>query len=258
MATMILLSLFFFVTAFLYACVGFGGGSTYNALLILAGTDYKIIPVVSLLCNIIVVSGGVWHFSREGHIRIQRILPWIAFSIPASFAGGLIPVSEVFFIGLLGFILLCSGIGLLWPERDQNISIRSSDRTSNNKLLEPLLGTFLGILAGITGIGGGIFLAPILHFLRWGSANQIAGACALFILVNSLAGITGQIIKMDSASTLALLPPYWLLLMAVLTGGQMGSGLGATRIKPAVIKKMTALLILYVAARLIIKSLGML
>ncbi len=252
---MIFLTLAFLVTSFLYACVGFGGGSTYNALLVLADTNYKTIPFLSLLCNIIVVSGGVWHFSREGHLQTHRVLPWIVFSIPASFLGGLIPVPEMFFTGLLGFALLFSGIRLLLPEKNQ-ILLRSN--MAYHRWLAPSLGTLLGALAGITGIGGGIFLAPILHLLRWGNAKQVAGTCALFILVNSVAGIAGQTIKAESSALPSLLLPYWALLPAVFIGGQIGSWLGASKINTIMVKKMTAILILYVAAKLIIKFVGML
>ena len=116
----------------------------------------------------------------------------------------------------------------------------------------------MGVLAGITGIGGGIFLAPILHFMRWGNAKQIAGACAFFILVNSLAGLIGQSIKIDNTDVFSALLPYWILLPAVIIGGQIGSWLGAVQINILMVKKMTGLLILYVSARLIMKFTGLL
>lgn len=253
---MLFLPLAFFFTALLYACIGFGGGSTYNALLVLGDTDYRIIPLISLFCNIVVVSGGVWHFSREKHVRLSRIVPWITFSVPTSFAGGLIPVPESVFTGILGFMLLFSGIRLLWPEKEE--LLLSGMAFQNHRYVPAILGSALGLLAGITGIGGGIFLAPVLHFLRWGNAKQIAGACALFILVNSLAGIVGQSLKIQNDALFFALSPYWALLPAVLIGGQIGSWLGAAQINTAMVKKMTGLLVLYVAARLIMKFVGML
>jgi len=243
------LAFLFFMTALLYACIGFGGGSTYNALLVLGDTDYQLIPIISLICNIVVVSGGVWHFSREGHIRIPRIAPWIVFSVPASFAGGLIPVPEVIFTGVLGFALLLSGVRLLWPEREDPSF--SNPKAPQHRFMPAILGASLGLLAGITGIGGGIFLAPVLHFIRWGNAKQIAGACAFFILVNSLAGLTGQTLKIENTAVFSTLSPYWILLPAVLVGGQIGSWLGSSRINVGAVKKMTAILILYVSARLL-------
>ncbi len=253
---MLFLVLAFSATAFLYACIGFGGGSTYNALLVLGNTDYQLIPLISLICNIVVVSGGVWHFSKAGHIHLPRISPWIVFSIPTSFAGGLIPVQEVIFTGVLGFALLLSGIRLLWPEKE-DLSF-SSLAARDYKYLPAIIGSILGLLAGITGIGGGIFLAPILHFIRWGNAKQIAGACAFFILVNSLAGLIGQSIKIDNTDVFLALLPYWIMLPAVIVGGQIGSWLGAVQINISMVKKMTALLILYVSVRLIVKCVGLL
>ncbi len=217
------LSLSFLITAFLYSCIGFGGGSTYNALLVLSGMDYRAVPFISLICNIIVVSGGVWHFLREGYIKFHRILPWILFSIPASFAGGWLPISEVVFTGVLGFALLLSGVRMLCEDR--GILLRNDDGEWANRAYVPaLLGSALGFLAGITGIGGGIFLAPVLHFIRWGKAKEIAGSCASFIFVNSLAGIMGQMLKVESGNIEALISPYWLLFPSVFIGGQIGSG----------------------------------
>lgn len=250
------LAFLFFMTALLYACIGFGGGSTYNALLVLGDTDYQLIPIISLICNIVVVSGGVWHFSKEGHIRLPRIAPWIVFSVPASFAGGLIPVPEVIFTGVLGFALLLSGVRLLWPEREDPSF--PNPKAPQHRFMPAIFGTLLGLLAGITGIGGGIFLAPVLHFIRWGDAKQIAGACAFFILVNSLAGLTGQALKIENTDVFSALSPYWILLPAVLVGGQIGSWLGAVQINMSMVKKMTALLILYVSIRLIMKFINML
>lgn len=252
---MFFLVLAFFSTALLYASVGFGGGSTYNAILVLTGTDYRVVPLISLLCNIVVVTGGVWHFSRKKHLRISRIFPWILFSIPASFIGGLIPISEIYFIGILGLALLLSGIRLLWPEKTKLTMPGNS--YANQKFIPLVLGSSLGLLAGLTGIGGGIFLAPILYFINWGNAKQIAAACTLFILVNSLAGIAGQILKLNDSGVLLLALPYWALFPAVLVGGQIGSWLGASKIKAVAVKKMTALLILYVSVKLLFRFFNM-
>jgi uncharacterized membrane protein YfcA len=248
---MTLTTLIFFCTAFLYASVGFGGGSTYNAVLVLTGADYRLIPLVALSCNIIVVTGGLWHFYRHGHLQFRRLLPLIFFSVPASFIGGLIPIPKVYFIGLLGCALLFAGIRLLWPE-----AVRQNARPhvlAEKRFAASIIGSILGLLAGVTGIGGGIFLAPVLHLINWGSARQIAGGCAFFILVNSLSGITGQLFKLGNLELLAQAAPYWVLLPAVLIGGQGGSWLGAGYIKPHIVKKMTGLLILYVAARLLVR-----
>lgn len=120
----IFLTCLFAITAVLYASVGFGGGSTYNALLALSGTDFRILPAIALACNIIVVSGGVWRFSQTGDLNAQRLAPYLIGSVPAAWLGGQLPVSETVFIGLLGGALLLSGSAITDPaqgRRDTNI-----------------------------------------------------------------------------------------------------------------------------------------
>jgi len=251
------LVLSFLITAFLYSCIGFGGGSTYNALLILNGIDYQAVPFISLICNIIVVSSGVWHFFKNGHIKFLQILPWTLFSVPASFIGGWVDVSEVVFTGVLGVMLLLSGTRMLCE--DKGILLRKGGyRWSNKAYIPALSGSALGFLPGITGVGGGIFLVPVLHFVNWGKSKEIAGSCALFIFVNSLAGIMGQILKTGNEKTEILIFSHWLLFPSVLIGGQIGSWLGATRINAIAVKRATAALIIYAALRLLTKFLGML
>lgn len=249
---MFFLSFSFFITAILYATAGFGGGSTYNALLILLDTDYRLVPFISLTCNILVVSSGLWHFGREGHIDRQRIFPWICFSIPAAFVGGMIPVTEKFFMIALGIALCLSGLRMLWPQNND----RCPSLEKYSMILPPILGTVLGGLAGVTGIGGGIFLAPILYFIGWGHAKQISGACAIFIFLNSLAGLIGQGTKLGDSDILLQIYAYWPLIPAVIIGGQIGAWVGASRISKTAVKNITAILVLYVAVRLLIKAWG--
>lgn len=245
---MVLLVAFFFVTALLYASVGFGGGSTYNALLVLNDADYRLIPSIALVCNIIVVAGGVWRFSRAGHLPFRRLTPFIVASVPAAWFGGRIPVSETAFIAALGFALLASGLRLAL-EKDRETAAGYVKPTA--PALAFAIGAALGFLAGLVGIGGGIFLAPALYFLRWGRPRAIAGACSFFILVNSLSGLAGQLVKLGDLGALSAFADYWPLFPAVLIGGQIGSGLGSAGLKPLVVKRLTAILILYVAARLL-------
>lgn len=256
---MLALPILFLVTASLYACVGFGGGSTYNALLVLADVDYRVIPPISLLCNIIVVSGGVWHFARAGHINIIKILPWIALSVPAAWLGGYIELPKREFTILLGAALFASGIRMLWPDRKPNL-YNGSEKDSKNPeerinrpglALSLSLGGVLGLIAGLTGIGGGIFLAPVLHLLRWGNPHAIAGTCSLFILLNSLAGLTGKFMRSGASDLMLGMAPYWVLAPAVLLGGQIGSRLGSGKLNAGTVKKMTGILTLYVSFRLL-------
>lgn len=243
----LLLALLFFITAALYASVGFGGGSTYNALLVLYGADYHILPSIALVCNIIVVAGGSYAFAKGGHLDLRRLLPFVVTSVPAAWAGGRIPISETIFIGALGFSLLAAGLHLaLDRKRDLDAEMKKTPPA-----LAWVVGGGIGFLSGLVGIGGGIFLAPVLYLIRWGKPKEIAGACSLFILVNSLSGLTGQVMKLGDMGALAMMRDYWMLFPAVLIGGQIGSRMANTGLSSLAIKRLTAVLILYVSIRLI-------
>ncbi len=250
----IYLIILFFVTAALYAAVGFGGGSTYNALLVISGADYRILPAVALACNIIVVTGGVWRFYKAGLLPVRAMLPFLVASVPAALIGGRLPVSETLFVGLLGGALLLSGLRLLVHTENGGAGLAARKPPISLALG---VGGAIGLLSGVVGIGGGIFLAPVLYALRWDSPRKIAAACSLFILANSLSGLSGQIMKLSDTSLLALALPYWPLLPAVFIGGQIGSWLAAGGLNPKYLKRMTAVLILYVAVRLIYKWAGL-
>ncbi|MCL4678104.1 MAG: sulfite exporter TauE/SafE family protein [Alphaproteobacteria bacterium] len=242
----------FLLTALIYASVGFGGGSTYNAVLVLYGVDYQLIPVISLACNALVVSGSLWRFYRTRHLNLKAMLPLSISSVPAAFIGGVLMISEPVFTLLLGLVLFASGLRLVWPEK---LDLHSSQvyRPRVPAAFYSALGAFLGFLAGLTGIGGGIFLAPILYFLNWGTPRQISAASSVFILVNSLAGLCGQLVKLGSLNFVTLVSPYFSLLIAVLIGGQIGSLLCTKTLHPSVLKKATGLLILYVSSKLLLK-----
>ena len=248
MPLLILTGLFLLVAA-AYSSVGFGGGSTYNALLILSGTDFRLVPAIALTCNILVVSGGVYHYSRAGVLSIGKLLPFIVLSIPMAWLGGRVAVSEQIFIGLLGLSLLVAAAQmLLGPNRP----VTSSDHSPLRYwLLAAPSGGLIGLLAGITGIGGGIFLAPIIYFFQLAPARTVAGITSGFILVNSIAGLAGQMMKAGDYSPLQGWMQAWPLFIAVVIGGQVGSHLGAYKIPESWIKRLTAVLMLYVAVRLI-------
>lgn len=244
---MIGLAALFLGTAILYSSVGFGGGSTYTALLVLSGVDYRAIPAISLVCNILVVAAGSWRFSRAGHVEWARIWPLLLFSVPMAWLGGTVALDERAFVGLLSLALLAAGLAMLWQPEPR---ATSGPVPRGITWVEPLVGGGLGFFAGLVGLGGGIFLAPVLHLLRWGGAKAIAGTCALFILVNSIGGLAGQLGKEDGVDRLGMLSGHWLLFPAVLVGGLIGSGLGSGRLRPAHLRAATALLVLYVAVRL--------
>ena len=243
----------FFVTALFYASVGFGGGSTYSALLALAEVDYRILPAIALMCNIIVVTGGTIRFYRAGLLDVKRALPLALVAAPFAWAGGLVPIKEAAFLTLLAFSLLIAGLALLF-QKEQAVLEENAARKIDMR--DILVAVGLGGLAGLVGIGGGIFLAPFLHFTRWGSAKAIAAAASLFILINSIAGLIGQSIKLGASGQFSALTDQWPLALSVLIGGQLGSMIGIKRLNPAVVRRLTAGLILYVAVQLLWKLYG--
>ncbi len=239
----------FALTALLYAMVGFGGGSTYAALLALTDLDYTLLPVLVLVCNVVVVSGGVYQYARAKLIDLKFVLPLVVASVPCALIGGAITIPRRYFLLILGFALLVSG-ALLVTRRANSSSV--ADGARNWKITAPFLGGAFGFLAGLVGIGGGIFLAPVMHHLRLATARQIAATASFFILVNSLAGLVGQLSK-HSVESLApeKFGHFIWLPLAVLIGGQIGSRLGARRLSGAWIKKLTAVLVITVGIRLI-------
>jgi uncharacterized membrane protein YfcA len=238
----------FFLTAVVYSMAGFAGGSTYLAILVLFSLPYESIPKIALFCNLIVATGGFYFFLKEGHFSPKKVLPFLVTSLPAAFIGGAIPIGKTLFSILLGISLLAAAVRLLVSDaafnRLKEVSWKRAWRVGLPS------GLLLGLLSGLVGIGGGIFLSPLLLFLGWADAKQAAAAAACFILFNSAAGLFGQFLKNDFFPDLVLLLP---LGMAVLLGGQIGSRLGSRRIPKLALQRVTALLILAVSIRLLWK-----
>jgi len=237
----------FFTIALFYSMVGFGGGSSYLAVLVLAAFPYLVIPAQALVCNTIVAGGGSWHFWRSGHFRLKKILPFVVSSIPMAYWGGRILLQKEVFCFLLGVSLLMVSARLRIPERAVDVDRESDWKTA--WLIGLPLGGVLGFLAGLVGIGGGIFLSPILLLIRWANPKEAAASAAIFILVNSLAGLGGHLQK-GFVDLTGLLP----LALAVLIGGQMGSRLGAYRLSKGVMQKGLSGLVLYVSVKLMIEA----
>lgn len=247
-----MLALLFLVTAVLYASVGFGGGSTYNALLVLADTDYRILPSVALVCNLIVVTGGVWQYRRSGDLSLSFALPFVALSIPMAWFGGSVPIQRETFVMLLGLSLLAAGLAM-WFQPAESKAAPPGSSLVNWFVGLPVGGT-IGLLAGMVGIGGGIFLAPCLHLLRLAQPKRIAATSSFFIMVNSIAGLVGQATKQGTVAHLEQLTDYLWLAVAVFIGGQIGSRLSAKALSGRLVKRLTAVLVIYVAGRLLYMS----
>lgn len=238
----------FFVTALLYASVGFGGGSTYSALLALAGFDYRLLPIVSLACNIVVVTGSTIRFAKAGLIPWRGALALALIAAPLALLGGLTPIRETTFLLLLGLCLVLAGLALLVPRR-----VEAELQPTRLARWAPLLAAPLGYLAGLVGIGGGIFLAPLLHLIRWSRARQIAATASLFILVNSLAGLVGQLVKNGPERFAEALGGALPLLIAVVLGGQLGSLLAQRMLPEQVIRWLTAALTIWAGTQLLLR-----
>ena len=242
---MIILSILFFVTAILYASVGFGGGSTYLALLLLWGVPYFIFPVIALSCNIIVVSGNCFNYIKAGNLNLKLLTPYLIGSIPLAFIGGSLPVEKEFFEILLFVVLTVAGILLLFKFKSYDNKIEIFRKIPI--IVSILIGGILGFVSGIAGVGGGIFLSPILFLLRVGKPKHIVTAASLFILINSLSGIIGQLTK---TTVLSEIQNYWFLFLAVLIGGQIGNFLNLKIFPTRLLALVTAGLVLFVAARM--------
>jgi uncharacterized membrane protein YfcA len=242
---MIILSIFFFITAILYSSVGFGGGSTYLALMIIGDIPYYIFPIIALFCNIIVVSGNSINYIRSGNLNIKLLIPYIIGSIPFSFIGGSILIEKELFEIILFSVLITAGIFLLIESKSF-----SKDDLKLKKIpifLSIIIGSVLGFISGIVGIGGGIFLSPILFLLKAGYPKQIATTASLFILINSLFGIIGQLTK-DVVYNEIL--DYWPLFVAVLIGGQIGNMLNLKFFSSKILALITSILVIFVAIRM--------
>jgi len=242
---MIILPILFFVTAIIYASVGFGGGSTYLALLILWDVPYYIFPIIALACNIIVVSGNSFNYIRVGNLNIKLLLPYLLGSIPFAFIGGSIEIDKNIFEIILFIVLAVAGLLLLFNFKSYG---------NHSKIYKSLplffsipIGIILGFVSGIVGIGGGIFLSPILYLLKAANPNHITTTVSLFILINSIFGIFGQITKNINLHEIT---NYLYLLIAVFVGGQIGNFLNIKIIPTRILALITSLLVIFVAARM--------
>ncbi len=240
--------LFFFGIAMLYASVGFGGGSSYLAILALYDFTFLDIRATALLCNIAVVGGSIILYTRKDLVQWRRVIPLVIFSVPLAFLGGMLPLRENVFFILLATALCIAAI-LMWfqPQLEARTELNIS-----HPLLNAGLGGSIGFLSGIVGIGGGIFLSPMLHLIRWSQPKVIAATAAVFILVNSIAGLAGQSLHPGFALDWTFAFP---LIIAVIAGGQIGSRLGISYFSQMTVKRGTALLVLYVSARIFFKYL---
>ncbi len=245
---MIILSIFFFITAILYSSVGFGGGSTYLALLLIWDTPYYIFPVIALFCNIIVVTGNSVNYIRAGNHNLKLLLPFLIGSIPFAYIGGTLIINKEIFEILLFLVLSVAGILLLMSNKayeNKDITVKKL-----NIFISVIIGSLLGLISGIVGIGGGIFLSPILFLLKADKPKNIITTASLFILVNSISGIFGQFTKDNIINEFVI---YWPLFLSVFIGGLIGNYLNLKIFSNRVLALITSFLVIFVAARMALK-----
>ena len=242
----------FFATALCYAAAGFGGGSTYLALLALTGLAVGELRFTALLCNLIVTAGTCWLAWRSDLLRWRLLLPLVAASVPLAFVGGTIELARDPFLAVLALVLLLAG-GLMWWRSFQMGVAAGAEQTDEGRQSmgwkgAGLLGGSLGLGSGILGIGGGILLSPFLFLRSTLSAREVAATTACFIFLNSLSGLAGQWLSGGR-------PPWPLaayLLAAVLLGGIIGSRLALRRLPAITLRRLAATLILLVAIRILL------
>lgn len=234
----------FFTIAVLYASVGFGGGSSYIAVLALTSLAFTEIRFVALCCNIVVVSVNCVKYYQQQKLDLKKIIPLVIVSIPLAFFGGYLKINQQFFLILLAFVLLLASL-LMWFSN--NISKKNY---KNNAPKNILFGGIIGFISGLVGIGGGIFLSPLLHLSKWGTPKKIAATSSFFILVNSIAGLFGQQLSFDFVINWHFI---LLLLITVFIGGQIGNKISNSFFSAIQLKKATAILIAFVGIRILFK-----
>ena len=242
---MFTLSFLFFLTAILYSSVGFGGGSTYLALLLIWDVPFQVFPIIALCCNIIVVSGNCFNYIKAGNTNIKLLAPFLISSIPFAFIGGSLHLNKGFFEILLFAILTLAGLSLLLKFK----SFDESKEVNSNipKMISVLIGGFIGFVSGVVGIGGGIFLSPVLLLIKAGKTKHIATTASLFILINSISGLAGQSTKGFIFNEIY---NYWPLFLLVLIGGQLGNFLNIKILPIRVMILLTAGLVMFVSVRI--------
>ena len=240
--------LFFLIIAFVYSSVGFGGGSSYLAVLAMYSLPYQEIRLTALICNVIVVIGGVYIYLKNEQIEWKKVLPITLVSVPMAFLGAIVKINQETFFFILGVTLIIAAI-LLWIKTDRENEVKITENSRSSLVRNSFLGGGIGFLSGLVGIGGGIFLSPLLNLMKWDTPRKIAATSSVFILVNSISGIFGQLSKLSVDMDYFRIVS---LCFAVLIGGQIGARM-SLKWNPLIIKRMTAVLVLVAGVNVLIK-----
>jgi hypothetical protein len=234
----------FFAIALVYSSVGFAGGSAYLAVLLLAGLPYNEIKPIALFCNLAVSGVAFRNFYKAGYFDAKKVLPFAVLSVPMAFLGSKIPVGREVFTVLLGASLALAGLRILYIRKDEGEKRPLSPRLA--WAYGAPMGAVIGFFSGLIGIGGGIFLSPILILTRRAGVKEASAAAAFFIFVNSLSGFLGRL-----PGGLSWGADIMTLGTAAFLGGIMGSALGARRFEERSLQRVLGALALFVSTRLV-------
>lgn len=239
------LAISFFVVAFAYSSVGLGGGSSYTAIMAIVGLSAVLIPTLTLTLNLFVTAIGSYHFIRNKHANFALVLPFLISSMPMAYVGGSLHLGkEVFqYVLLASLIVVAVRIYILGE-----LTTRFYPTDSQKLLIAIGSGSILGLVAGIVGIGGGIYLIPLILIFNLGSAKEAAACASIFIFLTSMTGLLARL-QNHEVDLLA----YWPLFAAVVVGGFAGSKLGATTLNPKVMEKVLGVIVLLAIVLLTIK-----
>lgn len=239
----VMLGLLMLLAAVLYASVGHAGASGYLAAMALFGLAPEVMKPTALLLNVIVASIASVKFLRAGHFSARLFFPLAATAIPLAYVGGLLTLPAAYYKPLVGMVLLYAAWRFLARPMQDCAGLAPPPLP-----LALAAGAALGLLSGLTGVGGGIFLSPLALFLGWGKVREVAGVAALFILVNSLAGLAGHV----TANGLTLPPAFPLWAAAVVIGGWIGAELGSRRLAPPLLQKLLAVVLAVAGGKMVL------
>jgi len=238
-----LTALLLFIGSILYSSVGHGGASAYIAILALSGTSVSIIKPIGLILNIVVSSIASYRFTRHKLFNLKVLIPTVSGSIPAAFVGGYITLPPEFYKSLVGVILIIAGLQLLF-QLFKKIKLKANNEI--NITLAFLVGILIGLISGLTGTGGGIFLSPLIIFLVFTSIKVSSGTAAIFILFNSISGLLGNVSSVHS-----LPEEIFIYIGVVIIGTLIGTYLGINRLNHASVRKTLGVVIIIAGLKFI-------
>lgn len=237
----LLIILAIFLVAVLYSSVGHGGASGYLAVMALLAVAPEITRPTALVLNVFVATVGTIQFYRAGYFSWRTFLPFAITSIPFAFVGGLITLPTNVYKIVLGVVLILAAIRLAWNLKSD------TETTQPNILIALVIGALIGLLSGLVGVGGGIFLTPVLLLMRWSETKTAAGVSAMFILVNSISGLAGNYAQVSSLPS-----NVWFWIAAAVVGGVIGSTLGAKKFNSLTLRRVLALVLVFAGVKLIL------